>query len=568
MDSRHSSSFGRWLTGTGLLSEVELARAEARRQSTGERLPDALVRLGLSSPEEVAQALARHMEIAFVGREEFPTSPPFLQRLSPQYMRQYRFCPLAVENGALVVVCADPTDPTVVDELRGALGLDVRLAVATETSILEAIERYFGAGSTAVQKVIETMGEEDRGDETSGEDLSSLRDMAFDAPVVRLVNLLVENAIKANASDVHIEPFEDTLRVRYRIDGVLFDAETPPKRLRAAITSRIKIMAELNIAERRLPQDGRIRMSLEGRRLDIRVSTIPTLHGESVVMRILDRAAILLPLEHLGFDERNRRSIERIIQLPHGMMLVTGPTGSGKTTTLYAALDKINSPGKKIITIEDPVEYQLRGVNQIHVKPKIGLTFAAGLRHIVRQDPDVIMVGEIRDLETADISIHAALTGHMVFSTLHTNDAPGAVTRLLDMGVEPYLIASVLEGVLAQRLVRLVCAACRKPSEPDVGELRALGIDRVPASARLSRGTGCDECRGTGYRGRTGIYEFMSMTEELRGLAIRKTPGHEIRQRAVAGGMTTLRQDGWQKCCLGVTTVEEILRVTHEDMEA
>jgi general secretion pathway protein E len=568
MDSRHSSSFGRWLTGTGLLSEVELARAEARRQSTGERLPDALVRLGLSSPEEVAQALARHLEIAFVGREEFPTSPPFLQRLSPQYMRQYRFCPLAVENGALVVVCADPTDPTVVDELRGALGLDIRLAVATETSILEAIERYFGAGSTAVQKVIETMGEEDRGDETSGEDLSSLRDMAFDAPVVRLVNLLIENAIKANASDVHIEPFEDTLRVRYRIDGVLFDAETPPKRLRAAITSRIKIMAELNIAERRLPQDGRIRMSLEGRRLDIRVSTIPTLHGESVVMRILDRASILLPLDHLGFEERSRRSIERIIQLPHGMLLVTGPTGSGKTTTLYAALDKINSPGRKIITIEDPVEYQLRGVNQIHVKPKIGLTFAAGLRHIVRQDPDVIMVGEIRDLETADISIHAALTGHLVFSTLHTNDAPGAVTRLLDMGVEPYLIASVVEGVLAQRLVRLVCAGCRKPSEADVSELRALGIDRVPASARLSRGAGCDDCRGTGYRGRTGIYEFMAMTEEIRGLAIRKTPGHEIRQRAIAGGMNTLRQDGWQKCCLGVTTVEEILRVTHEDMEA
>ena len=568
MDSHHSPSFGRWLTGTGLLTEVELAHAEARRQSTGERLPDALVRLGLSTPEEVAQALARHLEIPFVGREEFPTSPPFLQRLSPQYMRQYRFCPLAVENGALVVACADPTDPTVVDELRGALGLDVRLAVATETSILEAIERYFGAGSTAVQKVIETIGEEDRGDEASGEDLTSLRDMAFDAPVVRLVNLLIENAIKASASDVHIEPFEDSFRVRYRIDGVLFDAETPPKRLRAAITSRIKIMAELNIAERRLPQDGRIRMSLEGRRLDIRVSTIPTLHGESIVMRILDRAAILMPLDHLGFEERSRRAIERIIHQPHGMMLVTGPTGSGKTTTLYAALDKINSPDKKILTIEDPVEYQLRGVNQLHVKPKIGLTFAAGLRHFLRQDPDVIMVGEIRDNETADIAIHAALTGHLVFSTLHTNDAPGALTRLLDMGVEPYLVASVLEGVLAQRLVRVICPSCRKPYEPDAGELRAVGVDRVPAGARLSRGVGCDDCRGTGYRGRTGIYEFMAMTDGLRGLTLRKIPGHEIRQRAVADGMTTLRQDGWNKCCQGVTTVDEVLRVTHEDMEA
>ena len=567
MDSRHSPSFGRWLTGIGLLSEAELARAEAHRQASGERLPGTLVRLGLSTAEEVGQALARHLEIPFVGREEFPSTPPFLQRLSPQYMRQYRFCPLTVEDGVLVVACADPTDPTIVDDLRGSLGLDVRLAVATETSILEAIERYFGAGSTAVQKVIETIGDEDRGDEAGGEDLSSLRDMAFDAPVVRLVNLLIENAIKANASDVHIEPYEDTLRVRYRIDGVLFDAETPPKRLRAAITSRIKIMAELNIAERRLPQDGRIRMGLEGRRLDLRVSTIPTLHGESIVMRILDRAAILMPLDSLGFEERNRRAIERIIGLPHGMLLVTGPTGSGKTTTLYAALDKINSPSRKIITIEDPVEYQLRGVNQIHVKPKIGLTFAAGLRHIVRQDPDVIMVGEIRDLETADIGIHAALTGHLVFSTLHTNDAPGALTRLLDMGVEPYLVASVLEGVLAQRLVRLICSACRKPYEPDPGELRALGVDRVPATARLSRGLGCEECRGTGYRGRTGIYEFMIMTEELRGLTLRKTPGHEIRQHAIAAGMSTLRQDGWEKCCLGVTTLEEVLRVTREESE-
>jgi type II secretory ATPase GspE/PulE/Tfp pilus assembly ATPase PilB-like protein len=275
-----------------------------------------------------------------------------------------------------------------------------------------------------------------------------------------------------------------------------------------------------------------------------------------------------MPLDGLGFEERNRRSIERIISLPHGMLLVTGPTGSGKTTTLYAALDKINSPARKIITIEDPVEYQLRGVNQIHVKPKIGLTFASGLRHIVRQDPDVIMVGEIRDVETADISIHAALTGHLVFSTLHTNDAPGAVTRLLDMGVEPYLIASVLEGVLAQRLVRLICPKCRQPHVPDTSDLRALGIERAPAAAQLSRGAGCDDCRGTGYRGRTGIYEFMGMSEELRSLSLRKTPGHEIRQRAVTAGMTTLRQDGWRKCCLGITTVEEVLRVTHEDMEA
>jgi type II secretion system protein E len=568
MDTTRDASPGEWLTAAGLLSPSELARAEERRRATGERLAEAVVQLGLASTEEVAQALARRHGLPYLGRDEFPTSPPYLRSLSPQYMRQYRFCPVAADPGAVLVACADPADPTVADDLRSALGVEVRLAVATEGAILEAVDRYFGTGSTAVQKVIETMrDEEGGGEDAGGEDVSSLRDMAFDAPVVRLVNLLIENAVKTGASDIHVEPFEDALRVRYRIDGVLFDAETPPRRLRAALTSRIKIMAELNIAERRLPQDGRIRMSLEGRRLDIRVSTIPTIHGESVVMRILDRAAILLPLERLGFDARTQRVIEQLIGLPHGMMLVTGPTGSGKTTTLYAALDKINAPGRKIITIEDPVEYQLRGVNQIHVKPKIGLTFAAGLRHIVRQDPDVIMVGEIRDLETADIGIHAALTGHLVFSTLHTNDAPGALTRLLDMGVEPYLVASVLEGVLAQRLVRLVCPGCRVPYDPEPGELRALGVAEVPAGATLVRGKGCADCRGTGYRGRTGIYEILRMTEEFRSLTLRKVPGHEIRQRAMALGMASLRQDGWAKCCQGLTTVEEVLRVTHEDTE-
>jgi general secretion pathway protein E len=568
MEPSLDTPLGQWLTAAGVLSEPDLARAEERQRATGERLTDAIAKLGYATPEEIGQALARRLSVPYVGREEFPTSPPFLRSLSPHYMRQYRFCPLSVDNGTLTIASTDPTDPVPVDELRAVLGLEVRVAVATEQAILDAIERYFGSGSTAVQKVIETIRDDDwAGDEAAGEDVNSLRDMAFDAPVVRLVNLLIENAITSDASDIHIEPFEDNLRVRYRIDGVLFDAETPPKRLRAAVTSRIKIMAELNIAERRLPQDGRIRMNLQGRRLDLRVSTIPTIHGESVVMRILDRAAILMPFEKLGFDAATERHVNRLIQLPHGMMLVTGPTGSGKTTTLYAALDKINSPDKKIITIEDPVEYQLRGVNQIHVKPKIGLTFASGLRHIVRQDPDVIMVGEIRDLETADIAVHAALTGHLVFSTLHTNDAPGALTRLLDMGAEPFLIASVLEGVLAQRLVRLVCAACRVPYDPEPRELRAMGITGMPANARLVRGKGCSECRSTGYRGRSGIYEFLPMTEEMRSLTLRKSPGHELRQRAIAAGMTTLRQDGWAKCCQGVTTIDEVLRVTHEDAE-
>jgi len=388
--------------------------------------------------------------------------------------------------------------------------------------------------------------------------------MAFEAPVVRLVNLLIENAIDAEASDIHVEPFEDTFRIRYRLDGILFDQEAPPRRLQAAVTSRIKLMAEMNIAERRLPQDGRIRVMLRGRRVDIRVSTIPTVHGESIVMRLLDRSSVFLPMEKLGFAPGTLRRFEALIKRPHGILLVTGPTGSGKTTTLYGALDKINTPDRKIITVEDPVEYQLKGVNQIHVKPKIGLTFATGLRHIVRQDPDVILIGEIRDLETAEIAIQAALTGHLVFSTLHTNDAPGAITRLQDMGVEPYLVASVLEGVLAQRLVRRICTACRVPDTPNAADLEALGIEGT-SGRTLYRGRGCDECRGTGYRGRTGIYELFPITEDARSLILKRAPSRDIRRYAIEADMVTLRMDGWLKACESVTTVEEILRVTQED---
>jgi type II secretion system protein E len=382
--------------------------------------------------------------------------------------------------------------------------------------------------------------------------------------VVRLVNLLIENAAAAEASDIHIEPFEDTLRVRFRIDGLLYDQESPPRRLRDAVTSRIKLMAEMNIAERRLPQDGRIRISLPNRRIDIRVSTIPTVHGESIVMRLLDRSSVFLPLDRLGFSPEVLRQFEHLIVRPHGIILVTGPTGSGKTTTLYAALDKINSPERKILTVEDPVEYQLKGVNQIPVKPKIGLTFATGLRHIVRQDPDVILVGEIRDLETAEVAIQASLTGHLVFSTLHTNDATGAIARLQDMGAEPYLIASVLEAVLAQRLVRRVCSACRVSDTPSTADLELLGV-RLEPGVQLVRGQGCDTCRGTGYRGRTGIYELFVVNEDVRSLILRRASSREIRRQAIEAGMSILRLDGWAKACQGHTTIEEILRVTQED---
>jgi general secretion pathway protein E len=487
---------------------------------------------------------------------------PILKNLSPKYLRQYSVCPVSVEGGLLTVATADPLNPIFLDDLRQSTGLTIKLVVSSPDAITEAIDRTYDGAATPLQRIVEGM-EDDRGSDMD-EDVSHLRDMAFEAPVVRLVNLLVEGAIAAEASDIHIEPFEDTLRIRYRVDGILYDQEAPPRRLQAAVTSRIKIMAEMNIAERRLPQDGRIRVSVHGNRVDIRVSTMPTVYGESIVMRLLQRSSVFLPLERLGFPAGALARFESLIKRPHGIVLVTGPTGSGKTTTLYAALDKINSPDRKIITVEDPVEYQMKGINQIAVKPKIGLTFATGLRHIVRQDPDVILVGEIRDLETAEIAIQAALTGHLVFSTLHTNDAPGAITRLQDMGVEPYLVASVLEGVLAQRLVRRICSACRAPDTPSPADLDALGI-QAAADATLFRGKGCEECRNTGYRSRSGIYELFPITEDARSLILKRAPTRDVRRYAIENGMITLRMDGWARACEGATTVEEILRVTQED---
>ena len=542
-----------------LLHEA-LARAGEERQ----RLGEALVAMGAASADDVLKAIAAQQELPYLSAEELPSTPPALKELSPKYLRQYVACPIAVEGTAVTVATADPTNPLLLDDLQQSLSLAINLCVAPGPAILDAIERAYGA-NTALQKIVEGMGPgADRHAEPE-DDVDHLRDLAFEAPVVRLVNLLIEEALAADASDIHIEPFEDSLRVRYRIDGLLYDQEAPPRRLQAALTSRIKIMAEMNIAERRLPQDGRIRVTAPGgRRVDIRVSTVPTIHGESIVMRLLDRSSVFLPFDRLGFAPAAARAFEGLIRQSHGIVLVTGPTGSGKTTTLYAALDKINRPDLKIITVEDPVEYQLKGINQIPVRPKIGLSFASGLRHIVRQDPDVIMVGEIRDLETAEIAIQAALTGHLVFSTLHTNDAPGAVTRLQDMGCEPYLVSSVLNGVLAQRLVRRICQACRAPDHPDPAELLALGVTDA-TGVELFRGKGCDDCRGTGYRGRTGIYELFRITEEARSLVVRKAPGGEIRRYAVAQGMVTLREDAWAKACAGLTTVEEILRVTQED---
>jgi general secretion pathway protein E len=553
---------GEILVQEGLTTPDIVQRALARSHTSGELIGEALVALGAVTEDDVLRALALQHDLPYIWREEFPSSVPVLKNVSAKYLRQSRVCPISLDGNVLTVASADPLNTIITDELRQATGLSVKIVISPAVAITEAIDRTYDGAATPLQRIVEGM--EDDGGPDGNEDVNHLRDMAFEAPVVRLVNLLIEGAISSEASDIHIEPFEDTLRIRYRIDGVLYEQEAPPRRLQAAVTSRIKIMAEMNIAERRLPQDGRIRVTLHGQRVDIRVSTMPTVHGESIVMRLLQRSSVFLPLEKLGLPSATLKRYEQLIKRPHGILLVTGPTGSGKTTTLYAALDKINGPGVKIITVEDPVEYQLKGVNQIPVKPKIGLSFAQGLRHIVRQDPDVILVGEIRDLETAEIAIQASLTGHLVFSTLHTNDAPGAITRLQDMGVEAYLVASVLEGVLAQRLVRRICPVCRVPDTPTQADLDALGIE-APRGTVLFRGKGCEECRGTGYRGRTGIYELFVIDEDARSLILRRASTRDIRQHAIQRGMVTLRMDGFTRACEGLTTVEEILRVTQED---
>ena len=439
------------------------------------------------------------------------------------------------------------------------------MRLASEAEIGKALELSFGseeAGVTDPSILGDTDGESMGGGET---DIEQLRDLASEAPVIRWVNQLIGRAVERRASDIHIEPFEKELHVRYRTDGVLYDVQAPPRDLCAAVTSRIKLMSKLNIAEQRLPQDGRIPFRVFGREIDLRVSTLPTLHGESVVMRLLDRSASeRYSLTSLGFPESLLEKMERYLSLPHGLFLVTGPTGSGKSTTLYGSLRKLNTRDKKIITVEDPVEYQLPGVNQIHVNPQIGLTFATGLRHIVRQDPDIIMVGEIRDLETAEIAMRAALTGHLVFSTLHTNDAPSAVTRLTDMGVEHYLVSSSLVAVLAQRLVRLLCPECKTPYEVGAADLRKLGYESDGASTPMWRAKGCSHCAQTGYWGRVGIFEFMELDEGMRREIVNRADASTLRAAARERGMRTLKEDGWLKATSGVTTLEEILRVTQE----
>jgi len=540
---------GEMLIERGKIQPDELERALELQRERGDKLGKTLVDMGLIAQRDVLAALSEQLGIPLVTVDNPPPSAPEIDGLSHRFLRQCRAFPLELKDATLTLAMADPLDFETIAAIRNFSGFEIRTALAAEQEVLDAIEKYFGEAER------QSLGE--GADADANADLEHLRDMASEAPVIRLVNAMIADAIEKRASDIHIEPFEKEFRIRFRVDGVLFSQDTPPRELKAAIISRLKLMAKLNIAERRLPQDGRIKIKILGREVDLRVSTLPTLYGESVVMRLLDRSTgDFYDLRRLGFDDRMLSRMEHFTSLPHGIFLVTGPTGSGKSTTLYSALKRINLPDKKIITIEDPVEYQMDGINQIHVNPQIGLTFAAGLRHIVRQDPDVIMVGEIRDRETADIAIRAALTGHLVFSTLHTNDAPSAITRLVDMGIEPYLITSSLVAVLAQRLVRVVCAGCKQPA----------GTAMSPEGERVAtvRGAGCAECNGLGYVSRMGIFELMDIDEEIRQLIMKNADASVLTQAARRNGMRNLREDGWRKIRDGVTTVAEVMRVTQE----
>jgi len=556
-----------YLVEKGLIRPEDLEKILPPNQPL-DNLPieERLISSGLLTEEKFRSAIEEFFGVPFATKEDFPQEPVLINTLSIQFMKESKSIPARLVDKELTVIMSNPLDFYTIDAIRLATHCDIRVLAGQETEILGAIERSYGAGVTSMEKIIEDMDSIPEYQLEDEENVDHLRDMASEGPVIRLVNLIISRAIELRASDIHFEPFEDQFRVRYRVDGVLHDVESPPKRLQAAIVSRVKIMAKLNIAERRLPQDGRIMLRVKGKEIDFRVSSVPTIYGESTVLRILDKSTILLDIEKLGFPEDTLEGFRELIQRPHGIFLVTGPTGSGKTTTLYCALEKINSSEKKIITVEDPVEYQLKGINQIQVKPAIGLTFANALRSIVRQDPDVILIGEIRDAETAEIAIHSALTGHLVLSTLHTNDAPSAITRLIDMGIKDYLLSSTIIGILAQRLVRVACPNCQVPCSPDPAILKEMKLDgQNHAGFNIIEVKGCERCSQTGYLGRAGIFEFLPITDRIQKLIQEKRDSNVIKDVARKNGMRTLREDGWIKVKQGITTIPEVLRVTQEE---
>ncbi len=538
-----------------LASPETLARARLVQEQTGERLDSVLTRLGFVSEQALADAIARATGLQIAGPRDYPAAPVSPGQVSARFLRDAKAVLLSESDTGISVALVDPLDPYAGEALAFALGRPVHAMVARSSDLEAALDRLYGTAAEA--ETADTQADDD--------DLERLKDLASDAPVIRAVNRLITRAVEARASDIHVEPAEDSLGVRFRVDGAMRDEEPLPASMKASFVSRVKVMAGLNIAEKRLPQDGRLRLAVRGHEIDLRVAISPTIHGESVVMRLLDRSNLTLEFPALGFDPPMQARFDEMLHRPHGIVLVTGPTGSGKTTTLYAALAVLNTPERKILTIEDPIEYRLPGVNQTQVQPGIGLSFAAALRSFLRQDPDVMMVGEIRDLETAQVAVQAALTGHTILSTLHTNTAAAAVTRLLDMGVEPFLITSTVNAVLAQRLVRRLCPHCREEYAPTEAEIAAFGVGAVGHTpATLYHPRGCEACGGTGFRGRVAILELLAMDDRIAHLVLERAEAREINRAATGAGMRTMLVDGLMKAESGETTVEEVLRVTRE----
>lgn len=563
-------SLEQFLLEKKLLTKEALQKAIKDSHKKGLSLRKLLIENKLLQEKDLLDYYEKELNVARANLSQIQPDPNLITILPETFARKNMVVPIFKSANTLMVAMANPLDIIIIDEMRLKTGCNIEPMVASESEVNEGINHYYGLSTGSIEDVIKSIDDENikiEGEKLAEEeeiDASRLANMAEEAPIVKLVNIIILQAIKDGASDIHIEPEEKIVKVRYRIDGILHDSGTIPKHMQAAVISRIKIMSDLNIAVKRAPQDGRFQIKLDRGPIDFRVSSFPTIYGENVVMRILDPTSIMIGLEQLGFSENNFKAIKSLIDKPHGIILVTGPTGSGKTTTLYSALNAINSPDKNIITVEDPVEYRLPGIRQSQINPKTGLTFAAGLRSILRQDPDIIMVGEIRDLETAEIAIQAALTGHLVFATLHTNDAPGALTRLTDMGVEPFLIASSVIAVLAQRLVRTICKNCKasyQPSEKELATLNLNGKNKI----NFQSGKGCDNCKKTGYRGRIGIYELMLVSEKIRELLMSRSASNIIKKTAQEEGMKTLREDGIDKISQGLTTIEEVVRVTMVD---
>jgi type IV pilus assembly protein PilB len=549
----------------GIIGADQIAEAKALQQQTGAKLQDALIKLGYVSQDEIMAAIAEHSGLKSVTLTEMTIPPAIIEMVPESVARENVVIPLMEENGTLQIVMSDPSDYETVTKLQFILNKEIQPVLAPKEQIVEAINRHYGQTETeSVDSVLaeftDTQIDFTETEATKG----GAETENNDSPVIKLCNLIIQEAISLRASDIHIEPFEDRVRVRYRIDGVLVERDSPPRRLMAPMISRLKIMGSMDISEKRRPQDGRIKMTLKNRHFDLRVSVLPTSHGQSMVMRVLDRANIQVSVKDLGFAEDDYKRFLNIIKRPNGIFLVTGPTGSGKTTTLYSALNELNRPDRKIITAEDPVEYYLPGINQVEVKHQIGLDFQRIIKAMLRQAPNIILVGEIRDQETAEIAVQASLTGHLVFSTLHTNDAPSAITRLNDIGVAPFLTASSVIAVLGQRLVRLVCPKCKEGDKPPAHEIKAAGLTPAQAqTATFMRGRGCPNCNHTGYRGRKGIYEMMRMNNMIREMTFNREPAQAIRRQARLGGMRTLLEDGVNKAVAGVTTLEEVLSICH-----